>query len=182
MTKPARPDTEEERLAALYALNILDTEREEAYDRLIRLASNLLQAPYAVMSLIDRDRQFLKSWFGGESVEVSRDDAFCSHTILESKPLVVPDAKRDKRFSDNPFVQGEPHIRFYAGVPIASMEGHRLGAVCIYDVKPRNLSSSDIVVLSDIALTVQDVVRSHESRRKSFRQLMRKYHDTLTVR
>src|SRR5580658_9346667 len=95
------PDHEPRRLAALHALNILDTPPEERFDRITRLAARILSVPMANISLIDRNRQFMKSRYGSETVETRRELAFCAYTILEDKQLVVPDAQGDARFADN---------------------------------------------------------------------------------
>ncbi len=153
--KAALPPDEEERLAAVYRLGLLDTQAEERFDRHARIAAAALDAPIALVTLIDRDRQWYKSHYGFDFSESSRDIGFCSHAILESEPLVVADALQDDRFADNPAVVGDPHVRFYAGIPLRSADGARVGAFCIVDHKPRHLSADQLRVLKDIARLVE---------------------------
>ena len=135
------PENENARLAALASYQILDTLPEQSYDDLTRLASSICGAPMALISLIDQDRQWIKSRVGVDVTETPRSVAFCAHTILHPQEmLIVPDARQDPRFADNPFVQGEPHVRFYAGAPLVTSAGHALGSLCVVDHTPRNLT------------------------------------------
>lgn len=157
MEKPSIPRNEVQRLESLYNLNILDTESEERFDRITRVAKRLFDVPIALISLIDSDRQWFKSKQGLEASETSRDVSFCGHAIcLGDSPLVVEDTLQDSRFTDNPLVQCDPKIRFYAGCPIKCPKGFRLGTLCIIDTKPRQLSNEDIQSLKDLALMVED--------------------------
>lgn len=106
--------------------------------------------------MVDRERQWYKAHYGFDFSETSRDVGFCSHAILDSEPLVVSDALHDDRFADNPVVVGEPHVRFYAGVPLHAADGERVGALCIVDHKPRNLSAAQLRMLQDIARLVEE--------------------------
>ncbi|WP_305857572.1 GGDEF domain-containing protein [Balneatrix alpica] len=151
MGKPATPHNEIERLHQLYALNILDTPAEERFDRLTRLAKRLFHIPIAAVSLIDENRQWFKSRMGIEESETSRDISFCGHTILGSKPLIVPDTLLDPRFVDNPQVSGEPFIRFYIGFPLILHNDCALGTLCLADRIPRSLTDEDISLLQDLA-------------------------------
>jgi len=153
--KAALPPDEEARLAAVYGLGLLDTEAEERFDRHTRIAAAAFNAPIALVTLIDRERQWYKAHYGFEFSETSRDMGFCSHAILENEPLIVNDALRDDRFADNPVVIGEPHVRFYAGIPLHAANGARVGALCIVDTKPRNFSAAQLSMLKDIALLVE---------------------------
>ncbi len=135
-----RPANEQERLEALRRSGILDTDAEQAYDQLTQLVASICGTPVALLSLIDSDRQWFKSKVGFATSETSREVAFCAHTIVERDLLVVPDARADERFADNPLVTSEPHIRFYAGAPLITSEGHVLGALCVLDYVPRQLS------------------------------------------
>jgi len=149
--EPDFPDDEEQRLATLQSLNILDTAAEERFDRLTRMARRLFGVPIALVSLVDKDRQWFKSSMGLEARETPRDISFCGHTILDDASLVVPDTNNDTRFADNPLVTEDPSIRFYAGSPLAAPNGSRLGTLCIIDRKPRNLDDEDIEALEDLA-------------------------------
>jgi GAF domain-containing protein len=120
MKKPDFPPDEIERLAALHALKILDTPPEQLYDRITRLVTRLLDVPIALVSFVDKDRQWFKSHFGLEIIETPRDISFCAHALLIDKPLIIEDASKDARFADNPLVTGEQHVRFYAGMPLRS--------------------------------------------------------------
>lgn len=154
--KAPLPGDEERRLAAVYRLGLLDTAAEERFDRHARIAAAAFDAPIALITLIDRERQWYKAHYGFDFSETSRDVGFCSHAILESEPLVVNDARQDDRFADNPVVIGDPHVRFYAGVPLHAATGERVGALCVVDHKPRSLSSAQLRALKDIARLVEE--------------------------
>ncbi|MEO0533487.1 MAG: PAS domain S-box protein [Cyanobacteria bacterium P01_A01_bin.123] len=134
------PTNEAQRLAKLSSYNILDTESETAYDDITHLVTQLLNVPIALVSLVDRDRQWFKSSQGLGVCQTNRDQAFCAHAILQPEVMVVPDATQDPRFADNPLVTGAPHIRFYAGAPLITPDGFALGTVCAIDTQPRTLS------------------------------------------
>ena len=136
---PLPPD-EEERLRALRELAILDTESEVAYEDLAKLASYVCGVPIGLISLLDYERQWFKAHPGLDATETSRDVAFCGYTILQDDVFVVPDATRDPRFAGNPLVTGEPHVRFYAGVPLRTSSGFAVGTLCIIDQRPHELS------------------------------------------
>ncbi len=145
------PADESERLADLRALEILDSPPEERFDRLVRLTGELLQVPIAYLALIDSDRQWFKARCGISARETRRDISFCSHTILHTEPLVVPDARLDPRFCDNPLVLGDPHIRFYAGVPLAGPDGFHVGTLCAAGPQPRELTNRELRLLQELA-------------------------------
>lgn len=129
------------RLKALHQYKILDTDPEQAFDDLTLLASQVCGTPIALISLVDEDRQWFKSRVGIDVPETSRSVSFCAHAIQQRGIFTVPDALNDARFRDNPFVRGDPHIRFYAGAPLITSDGHALGTICVIDRLPRTLTS-----------------------------------------
>ncbi len=153
---------EAERIALLHALQLLDTPAEPVFDRVTRLASRLLGMPITAFSLVDSDRQFFKSRVGLDAQQTPRDVAFCAHAIAQSEPLIVNDAHADPRFAANALVTGAPHVRFYAGVPIRTDEGHAIGTLCAIDTQPRQLTPDDLATLQDLAAIVADEVRRRE--------------------
>jgi phosphoribosyl 1,2-cyclic phosphodiesterase len=154
--RPAIPDDEAERVAALKRLGILDTAPEERFDRHTRIAAALFKVPIALVSLVDAERQWFKSCFGTDVCESSRETSFCAHAIVSNEDmLIVPDALQDDRFRDNPLVSDGPRIRFYAGSVLHSPEGQRVGTLCILDVRPRNLSAEEKALLRDVAAAVE---------------------------
>jgi len=148
------PENEEERLEALRSYEILDTLPESAFDDLVHLASEICNVPIALMSLIDRERQWFKSAVGLGETETPRDHAFCAHAILQDDIFAVPDAAEDSRFADNPLVAAAPHIRFYAGWPLATRAGLKLGTLCVIDRVPRHLSDFQKRALQTLAAQV----------------------------
>lgn len=148
------PDDEELRLLDLSSYNILDTAPEEDFDQLVELAADLCNSPISLISLIDRDRQWFKSKTGIEDTETSRSVAFCSHAILDDAIMQVEDARLDERFADNPNVTGELNVRFYAGAPIYSPTGYKLGTICVLDHEPRRLDAKQEKALSILSRQV----------------------------
>src|SRR5918995_4580958 len=131
---------EQQRLAALRRYRILDTEPERAFDDLTLLASQICGTPMALITLVDEDRQWFKSRVGVSVSETSRSISFCSHAIEHPGLFVIPDTLEDRRFRDNPMVTGDLHLRFYAGAPLITPDGHALGTICVADRIPRNLT------------------------------------------
>jgi diguanylate cyclase (GGDEF)-like protein len=167
MSSASVPDNEEERLLALYERDILDTPRELLFDSITALAAQVCEAPIAYFSLIDRQRQWLKSNHGlPGSGQTSRDVAFCAHTILGREMLEVPDATRDSRFQDNPLVVGDLKVRFYAGMPVRDPSGFGLGAVCVMDYKPRRLNPSQRLALESLSRLAASLLEQRCAERK----------------
>ena len=155
MRTPPPIANEEDRLAALYALSVLDSPPEERFDRLTRLTTFALDVPIALVSLVDRSRQWFKSCIGLDSSDTDRNISFCAHAIASSDAIFeVPDATLDERFFDNPNVTGSPHIRFYAGRPLRA-DGQRVGTLCAIDTKPRTLTERERHALNDLAALVE---------------------------
>lgn len=144
------PISEKSRIATLRLLNILDTEPEERFDRLTRMAKRLFSVPIAQVTLVDTDRQWFKSSVGVEVLETPRDISFCAHAILGEGIMLVPDARDDERFVDNPLVVGDPNIRFYAGCPLKVGE-ESLGTLCLIDDRPREFGDEELQLLRDLA-------------------------------
>lgn len=152
MQIPSIPANEEKRLASLRSLRILDTPPEERFDRLTRLASRIFNVPIALVSLVDAERQWFKSNQGLESTtQGPRNESFCAHAILGDELLEVTDALADPRFSHHPAVVGELGLRYYAGRPLKSPDGMKLGTLCLVDTKPRMLTEDEKASLDDLS-------------------------------
>ncbi len=162
MPRACFPSDEIDRLKSLIGCGILDTSPEQLFDDLTKLASRLCDAPIALVSLVDADRQWFKSAVGIAATETHRDFAFCAHAILGKDPFVVTNAAIDPRTCDNPLVLGPPDIRFYAGVPLRTGDGHALGTLCVIDTKPREITSQQLADLKSLA---QQVISQLELRR-----------------
>lgn len=155
MRVPIIPDYEISRLATLTSLSILDTEEEERFNKLTRIAKKTFNVPIALFSLIDENRQWFKSCLGLDVRQTTRDISFCGHAILEDKILVIADALKDKRFFDNPLVTSSPYIRFYAGCPLKVLNS-RIGTLCIIDTIPRTIDDDELSILRDLASLVEN--------------------------
>ncbi|MGB0722440.1 MAG: sensor histidine kinase [Gammaproteobacteria bacterium] len=165
MSSAPTPENEQERLQALRDYGILDSGHEQAFDQLTRLASRICGTPISLVSLIDADRQWFKSRVGLDADQTPRDQAFCAHAIADDQTLIVDDARRDPRFADNPLVTGDPGIRFYAGAPLITREGHRLGTLCVIDREPRALDTEQLDALRVLADQVMDQIELRRSLR-----------------
>jgi GAF domain-containing protein len=155
MKEPSLPPDEPARLSALHALSILDSPPEERFDRITRFATRLFDVPIALITLVDAERQWFKSCQGLQASETPRSISFCGHTILGDRAMVIPDARLDERFADNPLVAGAPHIRFYAGFPISAPNGSRIGTLCIADYRPRQMDQTQLDTLHELAVWAQ---------------------------
>src|SRR5712664_2087118 len=160
---------EKKRLQVLWQYEVLDTVPEEMFDDLTELAARICEAPIAMITLVDEDRQWFKSKVGVTVNETSRDISFCAHAICEADLFIVPDATKDERFSHNPLVTSEPKIRFYAGAPLITPDGYALGTLCVIDKVPRELRPDQKQALRVLA---RNVMTKLELRRHS-RELAR---------
>lgn len=163
ITPPLNPD-EEQRLESLRSYRILDTLPDRELDRITELATQILGIPSAIISLVDRDRQWFKSKCGVELNQTSRAVSFCAHVVSSREPLLVSDAREDERFFDNPLVVGPPYIRFYFGVPLLTPDHHILGTLCVLDSQPRSITQDQV---SQLSLLVELVMSHLELRRKN---------------
>lgn len=167
MSSPADPEGrlpgDAERVRALRALKLLDTPPEERFDRLTRALTEELELPIAYVSLVDAERQWLKSRQGEIETEIPRDESFCNVTIQQDGPTVVPDATLDPRFADKRLVTGEAGIRSYAGTPIHDPSGQRIGTVCVAGRQPRSFSPDEVATLERYARKVQEEINAKPS-------------------
>jgi PAS domain S-box-containing protein len=162
---PPIPDSESERLESLRSYRLLDSRPEQDFDDLTELAANICGAPISLVSLVDESRQWFKSKVGFAPSETSRNISFCGHAILEDQVMVVPDAKRDPRFASNPMVLEEPRVQFYAGAPLVNPQGHALGALCVMDRVPRELTRRQLEALKILS---RQVVSQMELRKRAW--------------
>jgi signal transduction histidine kinase len=170
------PIGENERLYELYRYQILDTPREDDFDKIALLAARICRTPMSVISFVDRNRQWAKSLVGLKKLPADRNASFCSHAILTARLFEVRNALRDKRFADNPLVQQKPKIRFYAGMPLITSKGFKLGALCVIDTIPRRLTkvqtfalkvlSRQIVKLMELRIRNKEITHTAEMQQR----------------
>jgi GAF domain-containing protein len=165
---PPIPKNEKKRLRVLWQYDILDSVPEEVFDDLTELAARICEAPIAMITLVDEDRQWFKAKLGVTVNETSRDISFCAHAIGQPELFIVPDATLDERFAQNPLVTADPKIRFYAGAPLITPDGHALGTLCVIDQIPRELRLEQKQALRVLA---RHVMTQLELRKRS-RQLI----------
>jgi len=142
---------ERARLAALQRLAVLDSEPEEPFENVVALVRAMLGVPIAAVSLIDEDRQWFMARSGVGMSETPRDISFCTHTIQQRHPMIIPDATKDARFSANPLVQGDPNVRSYVGIPLKTPDGYNIGSLCAIDTKVREFTPSEVDMLTKFA-------------------------------
>lgn len=180
------PQNEARRLKVLWQYEVLDTVPEAVFDDLVELAGAICEAPIALLSLVDESRQWFKARVGIDANQTTRDVSFCSHAILQAGLFIVPDATQDERFKDNPLVTGEPRIRFYAGAPLVTPDGHALGTLCVLDKVPRQLTASQskaLRVLAHLAVGQLELRRNSKElakARKDNQSFKREVEDTRT--
>jgi diguanylate cyclase (GGDEF)-like protein len=153
-----RYDLEEQRLAALYDYDVLDTEPEETFDRITRLVRLATGSSMARVSFVDQDREWFKSRNGSEAKEGCRSHSFCTHTIESDGPLVVPDTLTDPRFADHPLVACKDGVRFYVGVPLKTPSGFNIGSLCALDTVPREITREQVEAMSDLGRLVVEAL------------------------
>ena len=164
MTPAPIPANDAERLRALRELLILDTPPEERFDRIVEFAASEFDVPIALISLVDRDRQWFKARVGLDACETSREISFCGHAIVQSDLFQVIDAMQDPRFADNPLVVGAPFVRFYIGAPLILPGGAAIGTLCLIDTQPREFDALDRSILGTLRdLLVAELVGQGEA-------------------
>jgi two-component system, cell cycle sensor histidine kinase and response regulator CckA len=176
--------TEKKRIKILWQYDVLDTMPEAVFDDLTELAARICEAPIALISLVDEKRQWFKSKVGVTVNETSRDVSFCAHAIGQEGLFIVPDATQDKRFARNPLVTSDPKIRFYAGAPLITPDGHALGTLCVIDKVPRELRSDQqqalrilarhVVTQLELRRQVHELASAHQNRKTDFSDLEKK--------
>jgi len=158
------PDNDSDRLAALREMLILDTPPEERYDKIVQFAAHEFDVPVALISLVDENRQWFKARVGVDVCQTDRDVSICGHAILQSDIFVVPDARIDPRFADNPLVNGPPNVVFYAGAPLAMPNGYVIGTLCLISQRPRTLDATELAIISSLRdLLVEELTASTEA-------------------
>lgn len=173
MIPAAKTANEQQRLEALRRYEILDSGNEKIFDDLTFLASHICQTPIALITLVDEDRQWFKSNIGIPLTETPREISFCGHAIHQPELFVVPDARTDERFADNPLVTGDPNIRFYAGAPMMTFDGYALGTVCVIDNKPRSITSDQRNALAALSRQASVLIE--------MRRTMKELHDAVNA-
>ena len=162
MIPASLPGDEKERIEDLHNYGILDTAYEETFQQIVQLASEICNTPISTITLVDTNRQWFKARLGLEDSETDRNIAFCSHAILHNSLMEIEDATKDERFFDNPLVTGSPFIRFYAGMPLTSAKGYKLGTLCVIDSKPAVLNEHQKFALSILANQAMQLIELHK--------------------
>jgi two-component sensor histidine kinase len=170
MTEHISPD-EAQRLAAVRRYDVLDTPPDGAFDRITRIAARLFNVPISIVSIVDEDRIWFKSHHGLDVQEIPRSPGLCASAILDFKPWILTDAKVDPRALANPLVAGEFGLRFYAGVPLTTRDGHNLGTLCVIDREPHPVTESQVAQLSDLAAIVMDELELRLSAKRTIEEM-----------
>lgn len=180
MITAAIPENEIDRLNDLYRYEILDTVYESEFDDIVQLASKLCNAPISTITLVDFDRQWYKAKHGVDGAETKRDISFCAHAINEDGLFEVRDAASDNRFFDNPLVTGDPKIRYYAGIPLVTNSGYKIGTLCVIDRVPRDLDEEQTFALKVLS---KQVIKLFElrARSKDLNKIMKVQQQIITV-
>ena len=176
------PPNEAQRQRELTAYQIVDTPPDRAFDNLVELAAEVCEVPIALVSFLDNDRQWFKAKLGLDAQQTPRDQAFCAHAILNpSELLIVPDARKDSRFAENPLVTGNPNIRFYAGAPLITPSGNGMGTLCVIDRQPRTLRPSQERALRALSLQANELMNLHRERvqAENYRRFLHTVQETL---
>lgn len=174
-------NNEAKRLKVLWQYDVLDTVPEELFDDLTELAARICEAPIALISLVDEDRQWFKSKVGVTINETSRDISFCAHAIEQQDLFIIPDATKDLRFANNPLVTSDPKIRFYAGAPLIAPDGEALGTLCVIDKVPRDLRPEQqqalrvlarhVIIQLELRRHAKDLAEAHKAREATREEL-----------
>jgi PAS domain S-box-containing protein len=162
MYKPPKPQNELDRLAELESLAILDTPNEQLFDDITRFAAQIMDCPISLVSLVDENRQWFKSKIGLDATQTERDVSFCGHAILSDEIFIIEDTRKDSRFQNNPLYQEDPHISFYAGVPLKTRENIRIGTLCVIDTKPKVISEDQKKTLIFLAGQVVSLLKERQ--------------------
>ena len=165
------PDNESLRLEAVKRYEILDTPHDGAFDRITFLASKIFNVPISTVTIVDSDRIWFKSAQGLEAEQIDRDPGLCASAILVDEPWVVEDAKSDPRTLENPLVLGDLGLRFYAGVPLVTGDGYKLGMLNIIDRQPRELSEDELSILQELSKIVVDELELRLAARRMHKEL-----------
>ncbi len=165
MQVPGQPDNEDWRVGVLRDLEVLDSSPERELDNVVRLVARMFDAPIALISLVDEERQWFTARWGLDAEQTPRSISVCGHAILSDEPFCVSDAQEDERFADNPLVTGAPFIRFYLGAPLITSEGARIGTLCVISPEPRVPTPEQVEFLTEQARVVIDRMELHRARR-----------------
>jgi diguanylate cyclase (GGDEF)-like protein len=166
VTAPAHRGDEAARLAALRRLEVLDTAPEESFEKIVALVRTVLDVPIATVTLVDADRQWFKARSGLTVSETPRCVSFCTYTIEQAEPLVIPDTRLDSRVAESPLVTGEPFLRAYAGAPLTTPDGYNVGTLCAMDTEPRAFSAAEVGILANFASLVVDELELRQIARR----------------